>query len=242
MTKKLISITLFITSSTFLFADKNLKVQAVKNEKTDKAVVSENKANPAPEHLTENKSEVSPDKKRKWRFGLSLGGGVLSLDSQKLTAQGVEDSGEFLGVGMHLENKNLLFNVNLNFPFLDDTQAFSQTVQTISGFNAGQVSNESSEIDGMFIDFAVGYRKLFNEDKFQVAGLLGYTAVSIDRSIPYCTNCKEEHIDLDGGSFIRPSVSYFLGKKKEHELSLSYQKYFSSDIDSMFAFDYKIWF
>ncbi len=160
----------------------------------------------------------------------SLGGYVESVAINPDIAQreGVEDS----AYGVTVEAGYALsewFDVDAGLSLLmyDDNESFSQTVQSYFG----GISHEDSEASGLLYYVEAGPRWSPADSGLVLSAKLGIAGLDSDRSIPNCSDCYEENIDIEAGSYAQLSMAY---RFESWELVMKYNSYFGDEgLDNM---------
>ena len=113
-------------------------------------------------------------------------------------------------------------SMGLGLIFYDDNASFSQTVQGAGIFNSGDISTESSDAQGILYFVEAGPKYSFIDDTLLGFAKVGVSGLSSDRSIPNCSDCYEENIDIDAGMYLQLGIAY---QFETWELLLKYNSY-----------------
>ena len=153
----------------------------------------------------------------------------IGLDSKTATAEGIEDSATVLRLGWEGQMNNWLFGGGLGFLIYSDNESFSQTTRD----TFGDVDDSDSSADALTLYGEAGYSFPFGSGfSFDLAAGVEVITGS-KRSIANCRDCRSEDIEIDGGFYIAPELSYTNNGK--YKFSLSYQNYLSGDLESGIA-------
>ncbi|MEM9102302.1 MAG: hypothetical protein AAGB12_08255 [Pseudomonadota bacterium] len=152
--------------------------------------------------------------------------GQAYLDSEKSTAEGVEDSALSIRIAWEGSRDSWVFGAGLSGLIYSDNRDFNQSV--VDQF--GNYSSASSDAQSVSLFGEVGYRYTLSQQA-TVEFLGGYEAVmSSSRSISNCSNCLSEDIELDSGMFIGPRVTYRWSNGVK--VYLLWNQHLSGDIES----------
>lgn len=172
-------------------------------------------------------------------FFLGVPVGFLSNHLQE--TQGLASTGWGIDIGGGFQYS--WFNVVLDFGFehYKDSKTFTQTVED----SYGNVYEAESRLDLSYFSPSVGLKTpvwTVIDGTFATTAAvgLGY-ALPFDttRKIDNCTDCKEEHVDVDGGVFVEPGIALLYSGTPVMPLglSVSWQRYLgTSDFESKLFF------
>ncbi len=166
-----------------------------------------------------------------WSENWALGVYLESLEVNPLPAfqQGVGDSALALGIEAAYEPEHWQIGLGLSFISFDDKNPFSQTVEGVGLFNDGDISTESSDASGIILYVDAGPQLKLLDNALELTAKVGAGYLNADRSIPSCTNCYEESIDLDIGSYVRLMAAY---RFDWGGISLGFTNYLNDDFDN----------
>jgi hypothetical protein len=169
------------------------------------------------------------------RILLGLGSGVAHLDPQIAAANQIGDSGiTFNGTfGLTLFDI-VMVSATFSFPFVSDKAPFSQDVVLQNG--GGDSHSADSSLNVATGSLAFGLRTPFwaiaPTDHGWATGAVfaqyGTTGIGGGRSISNCVDCRDEHLELPGGTFWQVGVDLSLpGAKPDryYGLTVTYQSY-----------------
>lgn len=117
--------------------------------------------------------------------------------------------------------------------FPKDKDGFSQQVQSVTG---GRVTDAESELEVVSWDFAAGPRTPYfklsekSESVFKAIsffGRYGASTVKGNRTIPNCTDCYDETLSMNNGSFfdLGADLTFFNATKYRSHLLFTYRDY-----------------
>lgn len=165
-----------------------------------------------------DKSEL----RHSWFFTL----GNTSIDSATARGEGIEDSAFALRFGWAGSKAFYRFTGGMNYVSYSDNESFSQLTEDL--FGDEDVSDSEASALSLFGEFGVGHEF---QSGIDLSLLAGYDVqISSERSIPNCSNCFEEDIDLDSGLYLKPSVTYFASNG--FNIGLGFVNYLSGDYES----------
>lgn len=183
-----------------------------------------------------NKQQPIDSYRNEQSNGWFFSAGHMSLDSDNAAVELIDDSAFYMNVGWEGHKDTFVYATGISLFFLSDNDSFSQVVQS----NFGGTSVESSTALGFGIFGEMGYSHVLasGNTAFEILG--GAEVVNAERSIPNCSNCYSENINLDSGLYIKPRFRFYNGDT--FIFSLAYQHYLSGDIDGglslMFSWHY----
>lgn len=175
-----------------------------------------------------------------WGFNIE----AMGIESTKAQAQGVGTSAVSIGGEFsRISNNYFRFGAGLSYIIMDDKRGFSQTVEGAGLFNNGDISRESSDVDGFSTNLEAGAFYPLTGDRKITAGLnVGYRYFSIERAISNCTNCRSEDIDLGSGLYFEPNINAQINANMIASLAYSSysdsEKSFEDAISLRFRFGY----
>jgi hypothetical protein len=178
---------------------------------------------------------------------LSLGGGAINLRSETLNSLGIKQTGGFnMGLGMDARLFNMIsvgFEWNILFTELLDERPFEAAVEVYSGGNYFGSIVDTSSIDAgipMPLSMDIGYTHSFllpNDDHLDLDGRVGFTTgINATRGIPACSDCPSQSVDVDGGVYLRPIMTFsFTSLNNFHpSLACSFSYYLSGGYSNVF--------
>lgn len=166
------------------------------------------------------------------RFSMYGGLGQASIDGQKAFAGGVEDSALYIRLGVEFQRSSWLYGVGLSGLLYDDNAEFSQTVRDLSG----NISTADSSANAFDLYGEVGYRYLLATRSY-LDFMTGYEQVlTSGRSIPNCSNCYDEDIDIDSGFYLMPRLQF--ETEGGFTFSFMYRQYVTGDLESAVVFTF----
>ena len=142
-----------------------------------------------------------------WSFGVSLS--TVSFDPKSAEREYVKDNAWALGLSGNYWKEQTFLSLGMEFYGYSDRAGFSQRTRD----NFGDVDNSSSDASAFSGFIAYGPYWTFGADQnnvFYAQGGLNHV-FSSDRSIPNCSNCYSEDIDLDAGIFGKLGVFHNSG-------------------------------
>ncbi len=161
----------------------------------------------------------------RWGFGI----GQSNINEDQSVLEGIEDSSTALSFFYTQPKKNKTnFTIGTNLYMYDDNQGF--TNNTTGGV-------KSSSASGVSIFGDIGYRFKTNS-KLTFIPKAGYEAmISSTRSIPNCTNCDEEDIDIDAGIYAEIATKFHL---KKSDLQIRFRQFIDGDegLENAIFFDW----
>lgn len=137
-----------------------------------------------------------------WKFGLQVG--IEALDSDAARQNYIEDSAWSIGGSANYATERWLTSFNLSILIYSDDASFSQVTEDYFG----NVESSDSSATGALLSFAFGPKWHFGEHQNTMA----YTQAGVgavvqsSRSIPNCSNCYEEDIDINSGAFVKAAI------------------------------------
>lgn len=136
----------------------------------------------------------------------SIGGYLesLSLDTEKASEEGIEDSANVFGFVANDQQGLLMVSMGLGIIVYKDNEEFKQAVQYFND----DIDTESSDATGLLLHFDVGPRFQLGQSRasyFALKGGIGKVAAS-ERSISNCSNCYSEDINIDGGPYVQAAL------------------------------------
>ena len=160
-----------------------------------------------------------------WRVGGYLES--VAIDSDIALREGVEDTAYGLGVeAAYLPTGWLDITMGLGLVMYDDNASFTQTVEQVGLFNNGDITSADSDATGLLYFLEAGPSYSFVEDTLVGFAKVGIAGLDSDRSIPNCSNCYEENIDIDAGSYLQLGMAY---QFESWELMFKYNSYLGDD-------------
>jgi hypothetical protein len=157
-----------------------------------------------------------------WAWSGRLGN--LNIDSELAQEQYVDDAAVMVGVAgeYYADTNDFTLTLGVDFLSYDDKATFNQL--TTDG-------TKRSSASAMMIFAEYGPKIKFGADNsnfFIAHG--GLSAVfGSERSIGYCTDCKTQDIELDGGAYGLLGIGHSFSSV---EFSLQFQQYFTGDFDN----------
>lgn len=165
-----------------------------------------------------------------WEF--SVHAGHESLDSEAAWLEYIEENAWNIGASADYVKGSWLSSFGLAFVNYRDDKGFTQ--RTRDGW--GNISTSESTASGMVASFAFGPKWHFGENQnvmvFTQAGL-GLMFAST-RGIPNCSNCAEEDIDIESGTFLKAGI--LRNSVGAGAFGISYANYLSGDMKSTINF------
>ncbi len=158
-----------------------------------------------------------------WEFSLHIG--TENFDSDTAYQEYIEDSAWNIGGSADFRNGRWLTSFGMALISYSDEASFQQ--QTINGFGNRQTSD--SDASAVQMSFALGPHWLLGKNQdvtvFTQAGL-GVIFAST-RSIPSCSDCYEEDIDINSGGFAK--IGVLKNTPKAGAFGINFVNYFSGD-------------
>lgn len=180
-------------------------------------------------------SAQSPDESDQTEQGWSIGGYYenLSFDSEAAYEEGIGDSADVIGLMGEYEFgvASLAVGMGLGFVDYDDEAEFRQLVEEDRLFGDDDVRLETSDASALnyYLEFGPNYQ--FGEAQFfELSIKAGYSGmIASERTIEYCSNCREEDIDINGGVYGLLGASFNVNSVN---FGLQYRQFASGDIDN----------
>jgi hypothetical protein len=169
------------------------------------------------------------------RLAFSLGSGMAWLDKQTAAANQIGDSGVTFNGALGLTLYDIVMvSATFSFPLLSDNASFSQDVVPETGGGDPQSAHSSLNVGTYSI--AIGLRTPFwaigaMEHGWATGALfaqVGTAGVGASRTIENCSDCRDDHIEIPGGTFWRVGLDLLLPSRKPtvfYGLTVSYERY-----------------
>lgn len=137
-----------------------------------------------------------------WKFGAHIG--VDTLDSEAAANSWIEDSAWNVGGSASYAKGRWLTSFGLSILVYDDNAGFSQETENYFG----DTETSDSAATGALLSFAFGPKWHFGEYQDTMVSTQAGVGVMImsSRSIPNCSDCYEEDIDINSGAFLKAAV------------------------------------
>ncbi len=168
----------------------------------------------------------------KWEFR----GGLINnaFDKDAAYVEGIDDSALSLYVAGDYLKSGYRTSVFLEFYLYDDKYGFSQWVEGDGWFNDGDISQQSSDANGVSAGILFGPQWNFGVDNKAVAYVQGGFDVmlSSERGIASCSNCYSEDIEMGGGALVQAGVEREVGS---FTLGVVARSHLSGDLGSSFG-------
>jgi Outer membrane protein beta-barrel domain len=163
-----------------------------------------------------------------WSWGFAIDS--VQLDSEKAASEGVGDSAAALAFEAEYFIQNN-FTTTLGFAFLPYSDKRDFSVVTENDLT-NDIQTSSSDASAIALFGEMGYKKFFpTSTPWYATARLGVSSLlASERSIPNCSNCPSQDIDINGGFYARGGVGARLGNT--WTVGLDYKTYFSGDIAS----------
>jgi len=156
--------------------------------------------------------------------GFAFSIGHFNLDSDNSAQEGIGDSGTFLKFGWEAQQSHLAYGFGLSGLLLKDNDSFNVTVEN----NFGSQYSSSSSVDAFGFYGELGYSLPMGESsKFDLMG--GIDLLWANRGIANCTDCPSEDVNLDGGLYVEPRLTFV--NDGSFNFSIAYRHYPDSDIE-----------
>lgn len=163
------------------------------------------------------------------RFAWFGGLGRASIDSEKASQQGVEDSALYIRLGVEMQRSHWLYDFGLSGLIYDDNAEFRQTVRD----QFGNISTADSTAQAFDLFGEAGYRYLLSPNS-SMDFFAGYEQMlTSGRSISNCSNCYDEDINIDSGLYVMPRLQF--ETETGFTFTLLYRQYLSGDLASAIA-------
>jgi hypothetical protein len=188
------------------------------------------------------------------RFSLSIGTGRASLQEAAARRHHIGDSGPTFNLGAGLLIADMVsFSVTGGAAFPSDDASFRQPVVPVEGGGEPQMVGSGLEVQSYSI--SAGVRTPFlvlgarsSSGSSGVAGAVfadyGYSNLVGHRSISNCIDCRNDELELTGGSFWRFGLDLALTSTSTYRLgglSTSYQRYLSGDMINEVRIAFTYW-
>ena len=158
-----------------------------------------------------------------WYAGL----GRISFDETTARQEGVDSSANFFRAGWEMEQSTgLIVGAGFGYYEYSDNRSFSQRTED----NFGNIENSDSDASALSLYGEVGYGKSYGKvvNLDIIGGLEQF--FSSERSIPNCSDCESQDIDINAGFYIKPR--FRIVAENGFTFTLSYQNYISGDTSS----------
>lgn len=171
-----------------------------------------------------------------WKFGAHTG--VITLDSEAAGNAWIEDTAWNIGGSANYSRGRWLTSMGISILIYDDNASFSQWTEDYFG----DEGYSDSSATGAQVFFAFGPKWHFGEyQDFVVITQAGAGAIfESSRSIPNCSNCYEEDIDIDSGVFLK--AAFMQNTTSAGAFGIGFTEYLSGDqvrtIDFMWSMSY----
>ncbi len=164
--------------------------------------------------------------------GFNFSIGRVSFDEEVATEEGVEDSATYWRLGWQRQSGQALFGAGISGYLYSDDEGFDQYVEDSSG---DEFTADSSAV-AINMYFEGGYSHNLNENiSLEILGGLEQV-LSSERSIPNCSNCREEDIDLNAGLYVTPRIRF--STDGSFSFSMAYHQYLNGDTENGFSVDF----
>ncbi|MGD8569563.1 MAG: porin family protein [Gammaproteobacteria bacterium] len=175
--------------------------------------------------LTAGASEIYQSPKSGFSFAL----GQVNVDSTIATQERVEDTATYLRFAWEGQTNAMLYAVGISGFLYSDNDQFSQRV--VDNFGNRSTAESDASAFSLYGETGMSYRIGTSAS----ADLLGGYEFVIDssRSIPNCSGCASEDIDIAAGAFVAPRLSFQTSDR--FKLSFSYFQYLTGDINNAFS-------
>lgn len=171
-----------------------------------------------------------------WSFGAHIG--TNTLDSEAAESAYIEDTAWSIGGSANYSRGRWLTSMGISILIYDDNASFSQWTEDYFG----DEGYSDSSATGAQVFFAFGPKWHFGEyQDFVVITQAGAGAIfESSRSIPNCSNCYEEDIDIDSGVFLK--AAFMQNTTSAGAFGIGFTEYLSGDqvrtIDFMWSMSY----
>ncbi len=152
--------------------------------------------------------------------------GRTNLNKEKSISAGINDAALSLQVGMNWQRKNWNIGAGIGSIIIKDNNGFSTEVVD----SYGHESNDSSNISSLFAYGEGGYSLYLFNNLVSTDFQLGYEYLSTERSIPNCSDCPSESIDINSGLYIKPKINLYLNN---FMISANYQRFINNTRNSL---------
>ena len=159
---------------------------------------------------------------------LSLG--KVSFDAKKASDAKIDDTATYIRFGGEVENDSLIYGGGMSLFQYRDGAGFDQYVQDLSG----NTSTASSSASSFNIYGEMGYA-FVTSTGFRADLIGGYEHIlESSRSIPNCSDCKKDNIDIKSGLYVSPRLRYVsnFGNTGHYTITLSYSKGIGGDVQN----------
>lgn len=153
----------------------------------------------------------------------------VNLDAEAANSAHIADSAVALGFAgeYYSDQSEMTLSLGMSALLYNDNDEFSQYVRDSWGYYGTSESEASALM--LFAEYGPKYRLGADHLGFAVVRIGASGILGSERSIPNCSNCYSEDIDIEGGVYGVIGVGRTLGS---FDLGLQFQQYFSGDIDN----------
>jgi len=157
----------------------------------------------------------------------SVGLTFSTLDTDVANEAAVGEQMSSLELAFNYSEANFVVGGGFGLLIFDDQSDESYYVETSSG----DIEDRDADANGFNFFFEGGYRHNIGQFNLDLVG--GVQGISAERSVSNCTDCPTAELEIDGGTYIKPRVSY--SYSPTGVLELGYAQYLSGDIQSTLA-------
>lgn len=153
--------------------------------------------------------------------------GRTRIDKATAQQEYIDDNATSLRLGWEHASSAFIKGLGLNMYFYSDQAGFSQRVENVW---SGKTSTQESDAAGIALYGEVGYAFPIADNV--TLDMLGGIEIDIssERTIPNCTDCYEQDIDVSPGLYVTPRIRFH--NSESVSFGLSYQYFISGDFNS----------
>ncbi|WP_448563389.1 hypothetical protein [Thalassotalea ganghwensis] len=149
--------------------------------------------------------EIQEDEQGSWSWSISVN---TNRFDESVKSEGIEESATGFSIDLDYIKNQWITTLSASYLSYDDNASFKQEVVGTGWANKGDRSTKSSDASGLLIGVASGMAQYYGEN--QDIAVYGQGGIDImtrsERTIPGCSNCSEQDIDLDGGVFVKGGI------------------------------------
>jgi len=168
---------------------------------------------------------------KKGQGSIYLTYGKVNFDPKQANQENVDPSASYIRLGGEYREDNGIFGGGMSIFSYNDSAGFQQYVQD----QYGNVTTASSNASSVNLYGEIGYTASLT-DSLRADLLGGYElVVESNRSIPSCSNCDKEAIDIKSGLYVTPRLGLngdFSGRG-HWEITLSYAKGIGGNVENI---------
>lgn len=148
----------------------------------------------------------------------------MAIDEQVALSSRVGEELTSINFFWQGEINNLLLSAGMGLLTYEDHGGYQVNVTD----QYGNSSTKTASASGVDLNFEAGYRHKISKLNLDI--LAGFSSFNSSRSVDNCSDCPDEDIEIDSGSYIKPRIGYQFGEKWGAELS--YTNYFTADVSN----------